>query len=172
VLEPGTYADTLRAGEQLFYAVELERGQQLAAAAEIEGRSTTSYFMSLKLYTALRAEAGEGTQSFGPQDRKVSLRADSEPAEEPGIHYVSVAAREAGEAEDPEQFDTRVDLEVTGEAAPPTPTPTLPATATATAEPQGGDEDGLPAGAIAIGLAVGLVTGFAGRRRFGGRRGH
>jgi len=167
VLEPGAYADTLRGGEQLFYAVELEAGQRVAATVEIEGRSTTSHFMAVALYTALRAEAGEDTQSFGPQDRRVSLRAESEPAEQPGLHYVSVAAREAGEAEDPEQFDTRLDLAVTGEAATPTATPSPSATATPTAEPRGGDEDGLPAGAIALGLAVGLVAGFAGRRALG-----
>ena len=96
VLEPGAYADTLRGGEQLFYAVEPEAGQRVAATVEIEGRSTTSHFMAVALYTALRAEAGEDTQSFGPQDRRVSLRAESQPAEQPRLHYVSVAARGRG----------------------------------------------------------------------------
>jgi hypothetical protein len=165
VLEPGSYADTLRGGEQLFYGVELERGQKVTATATIEGRSTTSYFMDLKLYSSLREEVGEGSEPFGQQDRRVELRAESEPAEQPGIHFISVAAREGGSADTPEQFDTRIVFQVAGEAT--TPTPTASARAKASAVPEsGGDEDGsgLPVGAIVLGLAVGLVVGFGGRR--------
>ncbi len=164
VLEPGSYADTLRGGEQLFYGVQLEPGQGVTATATVEGRSTTSYFMDLKLYSSQREEDGEGSEPFGQQDRRVELRAESEPAEQPGIHFISLAAREGGSADAPEQFDTRIEFQVTGEAT--TPTPTASATATASAAPESGGDDGsgLPVGAIALGLAVGLVAGFGGRR--------
>jgi hypothetical protein len=79
-----------------------------------------------------------------------------------GIHFVSVAAREGGSADAPEQFDTRIEFEVAGAAT--TPTPSASARATASAPPQsGGDGSGLPVGAIVLGLAVGLVAGFGGR---------
>ena len=162
VLEPGTYADTLRGGEQLFYGVALRPGQQIEATATIEGRSTTSSFMDLKLYSAQREEVGEGSDPFGQQDRRIELQAAGEPADLPGIAFISVAAR-GGEADAPEQFDTRIDFQVTGEATTPTPTPTP--SATATAAPQRDDDgSGMPGGAIVAGLAVGVVVGFAGRR--------
>jgi hypothetical protein len=166
VLEPGSYADTLRGGEQLFYGVKLERGQSVTATATVEGRSTTSYFMDLKLYSSLRKEIGEGTEPFGQEDRRVELRAQSEPAEQPGIHFISIAAREGGKADAPEQFDTRIEFRVTGAAATPTPTPTASARPAATAAPKPGDDggSGFPVGATVLGLAVGLVAGFGGRR--------
>ena len=66
----------------------------------------------------------------------------------------------------PEQFDTRIEFQVTGEATTPTPTPSPSATATASAAPESGGDDGsgLPVGAVLLGLAVGLVAGFGGRR--------
>jgi hypothetical protein len=164
VLEPGRYADTLRGGEQLFYGVELQPGQSVQASATVTGRSTTSYFMDLKLYSPQRQEVGDASEPFGEQDRRVDLRAESEPAQQPGIHFISVAARKGG-ADVEEQFDTRIEFHVTGEATTPTPTPTASARATATAAPQdGGEDSGLPVGAIVLGLAVGLVAGFGGRR--------
>ena len=62
--------------------------------------------MDLKLYSPQRQEIGEASEPFGEQDRKVELRAESEPAQQPGIHFISVAARKGG-ADVPEQFDTR-----------------------------------------------------------------
>jgi hypothetical protein len=163
VLEPGRYADTLRGGEQLFYGVELQPGQSVQASGTVTGRSTTSYFMDLKLYSPQRQELGDATEPFGEQDRRVELRAESEPAQQPGIHFISVAARQGG-ADVPEQFDTRIAFQVTGEAATPTPTPTASPRATSAPPKSGGDDSGLPVGAIVLGLAVGLVVGFGGRR--------
>ena len=167
LLAPGSYADTLRGGEQLFYAVRLEPGRRLGASATIAGRTRTSYFMAVRLYTPRREEAGEGSQSFGPQDRSVSLTARAEPAAEGGIAYVAVAAREAGARDQPDQFDTRVELRVTGTAATPTPTPTPSPTASAAPrdEPDGGP--GTPVAAIGLGLVLGLLGGFGGRRALG-----
>jgi hypothetical protein len=163
VLEPGSYADTLRGGEQLFYGVELQPGQRVSATATVAGRSTTSYFMDLKLYSPLREEIGEGSEPFGQQDRRVELRAQSEPATRPGIHFISVAARKGG-SDVAEQFDTRLAFRVTGAVTTPTPTATVTASASAAPETGGNDGSGLPVGAIVLGLAVGLVAGFGGRR--------
>ena len=86
VLDVGSYADTLRGGEQLFYGVEPEPGQIITATATVEGRSTTSYFLDLKLYSPLREEVGEDSEPFGQQDRRVQLQAETEPVEQPGVH--------------------------------------------------------------------------------------
>jgi hypothetical protein len=96
----------------------------------------------------------------------MELQAESEPAEQPGIHFISLAARQAGSTDVPEQFDTRIEFQVTGDAATPTPTPSASATATASAAPKSGGDDGsgVPVGAIVLGLAVGLVAGYGGRR--------
>jgi hypothetical protein len=131
VLEPGRYADTLRGGEQLFYGVELQPGQSVQASATVAGRSTTSYFMDLKLYSPQRQEIGDASEPFGEQDRRVELRAESDPAQQPGIHFISLAARQGG-ADVPEQFDTRIEFQVAGTAATPTPTASPRATASAT----------------------------------------
>jgi hypothetical protein len=150
-----------RGGEQLFYGVELQSGQSVKATATVAGRSTTSYFMDLKLYSPQRQEIGDASEPFGEQDRRVELRAESEPAQQPGIHFISLAARKGG-ADVAEQFDTRIEFQVTGAAATPTPS----AQATASAAPKSGREDssGFPIGAVVLGLAVGVVVGFGGRR--------
>ena len=85
----------------------------------------------------------------------------------PAAAQTPIAGGEGGRADTPEQFDTRIGFQVTGEATTPTPTPTASATATASAVPESGGRDdgsGLPVGAIVVGLAVGLVVGFGGRR--------
>jgi hypothetical protein len=73
VLEPGRYADTLRGGEQLFYGVELQPGQSVQASATVTGRSTTSYFMDLKLYSPQRQEIGDASVPF----RRAGIAASS-----------------------------------------------------------------------------------------------
>jgi hypothetical protein len=54
VLAPGRYKDTLRGGEQLFYAVSLNPGQKVTAGLTVKGRTDSSYFMKLALYNPLR----------------------------------------------------------------------------------------------------------------------
>ena len=65
---PGRYKDTLRGGEQLFYAVELKPGQKLTAGLTVKGRTDSSYFMKLALYSPLREKDvfdGEQTEPYG-----------------------------------------------------------------------------------------------------------
>jgi hypothetical protein len=187
VLKPGRYTDTLRGGEQLFYAVELKPGQRLNAGATVKGRTDSSYFMTLQIYNPLRAEDsfdGEQTEPYGQSDRSASLRVEgrrvgeenggvqSDLYAEPGTYYVSLAARDQGSNLEAEQFDTSIDLQVTGEVIPAA-TPTATAEPARTAEPAagglggggGGDGGGGELGmAIVLGLALGGLVGFGVRR--------
>ncbi len=187
VLAPGRYTDTLRGGEQLFYAVTLKPGQTLTAGATVTGRTSSSYSMTLQIYNPVREEAiGDGEQSaaYGPTDRSESLRVQgagvgeangavtSNVFAEPGTYYVSLAANDRGRNLEAEQFDSSLDLQVTGKVIP-TPTPTETAEPARTAEPAsgglgnggsdagGGGEIGM---AIVLGLALGGLVGFGVRR--------
>ena len=188
VLAPGRYKDTLRGGEQLFYAVELKPGQKLTAGLTVKGRTDSSYFMKLALYSPLRAKDvfdGEETESYGQTDRSASLRVEGKPVgeentgvqsdiySEPGTYYISVAADDAGANPVADQFDSILDLQVTGEViATPTPTATPKAAATvdsgSTAGLGGGGDDDGGSGelgmVIVLGLALGGLVGFGVRR--------
>ena len=188
VLAPGRYKDTLRGGEQLFYAVRLEPGQKLTAGATVSGRSGNSYLMQLALYSPLREKDsfdGEQTDAYGPSDRSTSMRVEGEPVgerdsgrstdqtySEPGTYYVSLAADDIGGEPGADQFDSVLDLQVTGEAIPePTPTKTAEPSSTVgsggTAGLGGGDGGGGSGElgmAIVLGLALGGLVGFGVRR--------
>ena len=187
VLAPGRYKDTLRGGEQLFYAVELKPGQKLTAGLTVKGRTDSSYFMKLALYSPLREKDvfdGEETEPYGQSDRSASMRVEGKPVgeentgvqsdiySEPGTYYISVAADDAGGNPVADQFDSILDLQVTGEIiATPTPTKTPEAAATedsgSTAGLGGGDGDGGSGElgmAIVLGLALGGLVGFGVRR--------
>ena len=188
VLAPGRYKDTLRGGEQLFYAVSLKPGQKLTAGLTVSGRTDASYFMKLALYNELREKDifdGEQTESFGSSARSASLRVEGQRVgeedggvtdriySEPGTYYVSVAADDQGNNLEADQFDTLIDLQVTGEIIPAA-TPTATAESAATAEPEeetaglgSGDDDdggGELGMAIVLGLALGGLVGFGVRR--------
>ena len=86
---------------------------------------------------------------------------------------MSLAADDRGSNLEAEQFDTSIDLQVTGEVIPD-PTPTATAEPAKTAEPAagglgngggGGDGGGGELGmAIVLGLALGGLVGFGVRR--------
>jgi hypothetical protein len=189
VLAPGRYKDTLRGGEQLFYAVSLRPGQKLTAGLTVNGRTDTSYFMKLALYSPLREKDvfdGEQTEPYGASDRSASLRVEGQRVgeedggssdriyAEPGTYYISVAADDQGRNLEADQFDSLLDLQVTGEIIPePTPSATPEPAATA----ESGETAGLGGGgaggdggsgelgmAILLGLALGGVVGFGVRR--------
>jgi hypothetical protein len=182
VLAPGRYTDTLRGGEQLFYAVTLKPGQMLTAGATVKGRTQSSYAMTLQIYNPVREDDnfdGEQTASYGPSDRSASLRVEGKRVgetnagssndvyAEPGTYYVSLAANDRGSNLEAEQFDSSIDLQVTGEVIPEA-TPTATAAPAKTAAPAGGTA-GLGGGgelgmAIVLGLALGGLVGFGLRR--------
>ncbi|HYH90004.1 MAG TPA: hypothetical protein VEX67_12270 [Solirubrobacteraceae bacterium] len=191
VLAPGRYKDTLRGGEQLFYAVNLKPGQKLTAGMTMTGRTDASYFIKLVIYSPLREKDifdGEQTESFSGSERSASLRVEGQRVgeddggvndriySEPGTYYVSVAADDQGTNVEADQFDTLIDLQVSGEIIPEA-TPTATPEAAATAEPEdpdetaglgssaGGDGGGGELGmAIVLGLALGGLVGFGVRR--------
>ncbi len=188
VLAPGRYKDTLRGGEQLFYAVSLKPGQKLTAGLTVSGRTDSSYFMKLALYNPLREKDvfdGEQTEPYGQSDRSASLRVEGKAVgeanggtteriySEPGTYYISVGADDLGDNPQADQFDTLLDLQVTGQIiAEPTPTKTPEAAKTAdpgqTAGLGGGDGGDGGSGelgmAIVLGLALGGLVGFGVRR--------
>jgi hypothetical protein len=183
VLAPGKYKDTLRGGEQLFYAVTLKPGQQLTAGATVSGRTESSYFMRMSIYSPLREKdvfKGTQTDSYASSDKSVSLRVEGQRVgekgggnsdtvySEPGTFYVSVAADDQGRNLEADQFDTLIDLQVTGNVIP-TPTPTATAKPAATVE--SGQTAGLGEGGsgelgmtIVLALALGGLVGFGVRR--------
>jgi hypothetical protein len=187
VLAAGRYKDTLRGGEQLFYAVSLKPGQKLTAGLTVSGRTDTSYFMKLSLYSPLREKDvfdGEQTEPYGQTDRSASLRVEGKTVgeanagstdriyAEPGTYYISVAADDAGQNAEADQFDSLLDLQVTGTVIPQqtaTATPEAAATAESddTAGLSGGDAGGGSGElgiAIVLGLALGGLVGFGVRR--------
>ena len=191
VLGSGRYMDTLRGAEQLFYAVELKRGQMVTAEATISGRTDGGYTTRLQLYNAQRKDDvfdGADSQSFGPSEKSVSLRvvgqrvgeddggiSDSTYAE-PGTYYIGVLADDSGENLDPVQFETEINIQVTGDIVEePAPSAT-PAGEEATPVPEAGETAGLGGSggagsgggelgmAIVLGLALGGMVGFGARR--------
>ena len=187
VLAPGKYKDTLRGGEQLFYAVTLKPGQQLTAGATVSGRTESSYFMRMSIYSPLREKdvfKGTQTDSYASSDKSVSLRVEGQRVgekgggnsdtvySEPGTFYVSVAADDQGRNLEADQFDTLIDLQVTGNVIP-TPTPTATAKPAATVESGqtaglGGGDGGGGSGelgmTIVLALTLGGLVGFGVRR--------
>ena len=143
--------------------------------------------MVLQIYNPIREEDvfdGEQTAAYGQQDRSASLRVEGQRVgeddggtadalyAEPGTYYVSIAADDRGNNLEAEQFDTSIDLQVTGEVIPD-PTPTATAEPAKTAEPaagglgNGGGDDaggGELGMAIVLGLALGGLVGFGVRR--------
>jgi hypothetical protein len=184
VLAPGRYKDTLRGGEQLFYAVSLKPGQKLTAGATVSGRIDGSYFIKLAIYSPLREKdvfKGAQTEPFGSSDKSASLRVEGQTVGEknggnsdsvygePGTFYVSLAADDLGRNAQAEQFDTLVDLQVTGTPIPQaTPTATAKPAETVQAGGLGSGEDDGGSGelgmAIVLGLALGGLVGFGVRR--------
>ena len=187
VLAPGRYKDTLRGGEQLFYAVTLKPGQQLTAGATVSGRTESSYFMRMSIYSPLREKdvfKGTQTDSYASSDKSVSLRVEGQRVgekgggnsdtvySEPGTFYVSVAADDQGRNLEADQFDTLIDLQVTGNVIP---TPTATATAKPAATVESGQTAGLGGGdggggsgelgmTIVLALTLGGLVGFGVRR--------
>jgi hypothetical protein len=126
---------------------------------------------------------GTQTDSYSTQDKSASLRVEGQRVgeenggnsdtvySEPGTFYVSVAADDQGRNLEADQFDTLIDLQVTGNVIP-TPTPTATAKPAATVE--SGQTAGLGGGGgggsgelgmtIVLALALGGLVGFGVRR--------
>jgi hypothetical protein len=187
VLAPGKYKDTLRGGEQLFYAVTLKPGQQLTAGATVSGRTASSYFIiRMSIYSPLREKdvfKGTQTDAYGSTDKSASLRVEGQRVgekgggnsdsvySEPGTFYVSVAADDRGRNLEADQFDTLIDLQVTGDViATPTPTASAKPAATVASGQTAGLGGGGGGGSGELGMTIVLALALGGLVGFGVRR--
>ena len=90
-----------------------------------KGTQTESYGAATRACRCGSRASGSGRRAAAPSDTVYS---------EPGTFYVSVAADDSGRNLEADQFDTLIDLQVTGNMIA-TPTPTATAKPAATAEP-------------------------------------
>ncbi|MGH2735888.1 MAG: hypothetical protein ACRDKZ_09935 [Actinomycetota bacterium] len=117
-LQTGTYSDSIRSGETLFWAVELAETERVQARARVTSPGDhPPAEVRLTLYNSLRRE--DELSSDGEQigDRGEALvGASSTPVAahntdypEPGTHFLSVAVEALDE---PRQFDLTLSIEV------------------------------------------------------------
>jgi Ca-activated chloride channel homolog len=184
LLEPGSYRDTIRPGERVFYAFEVKAGQRLHVRAVIPGdggRIPGADIFALGIETPLRevelATAAEDLTGRGTfvttTDTPIEYRTAPAPTfaasddpvrfEEyrgPGTYFVSLDLQTSNPEPLPIEHEVEFDVSVEGTPqAEPTPerTPAPTATPTAAAEDRGGD---WAAGLLFAGLA-GLLVGVA-----------
>jgi hypothetical protein len=175
-----TYADSIRPGEVLYYAVPLTAGQAMEARLELQ-EQVEDAIVAFAPYDPLRRTAGSpvtavsgaGTLTTEPAAADSTASAGDE-ASGPGTWYVAINA--TTNAQTGAQYDLPFTLvvDVTGDAsqapaATPTPTPTATPEPTPTAAPEASDDDepalGLVAGVGAAGLVIGGLGGAGLRRR-------
>jgi hypothetical protein len=180
VLKPGRYSDTLRGSETLFYAIELKRGQKLTATATVSGSTDTIYTIRLQIYSPARegdAFSGEDSSIFTASDDSVSLDVTGQTVGETGTtsdqyyqvsgsYYVGLSATSSDTRFNPPQFDTQLQLDVTGVAQPePTASPAAPEqNEPAPARPVAADVrsgHGELGAVIVLALSLGALLGFA-----------
>jgi hypothetical protein len=191
VLAAGTYSDTIRLTEKLFYAVDLAEGQRLSARAIISGarpQAITGFAVArLNLYSPARSEdVGEAVSGLlRGGDSQLALVAEgglvgsSEPGyEQAGTYFVTVSLDD-GNLEDLE-YPLNLTLSVAGAPASPTAGPTAGPTSspsvvptpTEVGLPSSQDEEGgwtfpelvvVGAGSFGVGALVGGL-GMAVRR--------
>jgi Ca-activated chloride channel family protein len=187
VLEPGQYTDSIRSGEELFYAVELQPGQSLGASATMVGELLSGDALGvfdLELLqpslqqAAIDRAVGVGTsaRSVGVQTPPVGVDPQDFNFAEAGTYYLrvymeaDVDRRSAAGRE----FPIELSVEVTGDPIPsPSPAPDDGDDEQAAPPPGGGDDSEslllLVAGAAAFGLLGAALGTVAGRRVVGWR---
>lgn len=143
ILRPGTYSDTIRIREKLFYAVELEVGErlrfELEAKGDPAGPSEPTGTLLLNVYNPVRAEytnneiqsfTGTNTPTISIKGLRVGSTRDLDDFwAQPGTYYVSVRfyklllPNERGPLFKRE-YPAKVTVEVAGHAVSPSPSPT------------------------------------------------
>ena len=138
-LDPGTYTDSIRLRETLFYAVELGSGQKLRAMATVrsEGDNPTPAIVVLDLtvFNPLRTEANrDSTVMTGPSRlERLGVRGPpvgaGDPAyAQPGAYYLALSMTPYRDEFQDVEYPVELRIEVSGIAAPiagPTSTPAL-----------------------------------------------
>lgn len=178
LLEPGSYRDTIRPGERVFYAFAVRAGQRLHVRAVIPGdggRIPGADIFALGIETPLRevelataAEdlAGRGTfvtTTDTPMEYRTAPAATFAGSDDPvrsreyrgpGTYFVSLDLQTSNP--DPLPIEHEVELDVSVEGTPraePSPTRTPAPTATPVTQEGGG-------GGSALGLALAAVAGL------------
>jgi hypothetical protein len=184
VVKPGRYTDTLRGTETTYYAVALERGQKLDVTATVSGTADVGYSLKLQIYSPAREPDpfdGEASDSLSGSDQSVALNVSGQTVGETGTtsdqyyqvsgnYYVVLSAETSATRFNPPQFDTQLQVDVTGTVQPE---PTATAAPQATPEPVQAPQ--LPSAsvrsghgelgeAIVLALSLGGLLGFAGVR--------
>ncbi len=152
VLKEGTYSDTIRLREELFYGIDLAQGQQLAVEVKAIGKPrgplSPTATLQLQIFNPLRdadidfdlvSFTGADTASARVKGKRVGSDKDPDSAyAQPGTYYVSLKfftllGKEKASDIAGEEYRTRIKLRVTGAAVSPSPTPTpTPTVATPT----------------------------------------
>ena len=95
LLQAGTFQDTIKVGETLFYAVNLAAGQRLRVTATLTGQpdvqlpDSVNSFLTLKVYGPARTEAGQDVEAnIGQETETLGLEGD--PAKQAGTYYISL----------------------------------------------------------------------------------
>ena len=177
LVPPGSYEDSIRLRETLFYAVTLGAGQRVrarAAVSNVSGNPLDALVsIDLVVYNPRREEAGrDGTVMTGPAPKvRLSVGSEVVGAEDPryeqaGTYFLAVSMTPfRGEFQDVEYaLDLRID--VTGEEVPvPGPTatssvsiPSPPATTTGGTAPHAAAPGWTRAELAMFGL-IGLLAG-------------
>jgi hypothetical protein len=185
VLIEGSYRDTIRPTETLFYGVELGSGQRLRAKVVLQphgDESALADILRLRVYDPARAEISSDLDELSFAGPSVLRAGKLDPFEEDayesaGIYYVAFSM--------PDQFDRlrrrslyrfRLEIDVRGVASPSTPSPTPTVTFSPSPQPSPtmagpppaeseGVEPYLQTGAIAF--AIGALLGAARRLLWG-----
>jgi len=130
IVGPGTYRDTIRPSERLFYAIEVLPGQKLNARAVIEGTLSTDdspIRSEMRMHGPSRDEIpGQlSIHQVWSRDSKLRLTGDKVDEDEqfftePGLYYVALALGSGRRTE----FDVELKFTLKGTAVEPEQTPT------------------------------------------------
>jgi len=195
VLEPGSYADTIRGTETNVYAVELQPGQQLEAQVTVDKQNFDGIEgivgLVAQIATPARVPAGEAEddvsfaaspggkvaiQLTGPEAQDSTTAAGDDIFPAPGRWYIEAAIddpnEEVGKIEFPLELEIQVNGTPTAEEEPPIepepePEPEIEEPGTVEEEPSDSDSDESMDGTTValIGLGGVLLGGLAGAAR-------
>jgi len=184
LLEPGSYRDTIRPGERVFYAFDVKAGQRLHVRAVIPGdggRIPGADIFALGIETPLRevelATAAEDLAGHGTfvttTDTPIEYRTAPAPTfagsddpvkfqeyRGPGTYFVSLDLQTSNP--EPLPIEQEVEFDVSVEGTPQAePTPTRTPAPTATPAAAGDDGGGGSAAGLVLAAVLGLLVGLA-----------
>lgn len=175
-LAAGQFTDSISAGEDLYYAVELQAGRSLGASAAIVGRVSFLGTFQLELLNPAQEFAaqdaavptGDKLNSVAVQGNTVGVDPDDLNYADAGTYYLHVSLQEGSQPQ-ARSFPLELVVNVTGEALP-TLEPTESEDDDVAAPPDDSDSTGdsapvmLVVGGVAFGLLGAALGTLAARR--------